>query len=68
MNNTEVNWTLDRIRQAGEDPVKILPKMIKLVKKEAPDNVRVVATLKDAYKQALATTKKQKQARKKLDM
>ncbi|MBU5308864.1 hypothetical protein [Ligilactobacillus saerimneri] len=68
MNKSAVNWTLYRIRQAGEDPVKILPKMIKLVKKEAPDNVIVLATLKDAYKQALATTKKQKQARKKLDM
>lgn len=68
MNNPAVNWTLDRIKQAGEDPVKILPKMIKLVKKEAPDNVRVVTTLKDAYKQALATKTKDKQARKKLNM
>lgn len=68
MNNTEVNWTLDQIRKTGKDPVKTLPKMIKRAKKEAPDNVRVLITLKDAYKQALATTKKQKQARKKLNM
>ena len=68
MNKSAVNWTLDQIRKTGKDPVKKLPKMIKQAKKEAPDNVRVLATLKDAYKQALATTKKQKQARKKLDM
>lgn len=68
MNNTAVNWVLYQIESLGQDPRQALPRMIKQAKKEAPDNVRVVTTLKDAYKQALATKTKDKQARKKLNM